>query len=121
MTDERRATGRGGEEVAAAYLERKGWQILARNWRCRTGEIDIVARDPGGATVVCEVKCRLGDGFGAPLEAVTVDKVRRLWRLALEWAATQPGARGSLRVDAVGVRTYPDGTSAITHVEGIAL
>lgn len=119
MSDERRATGGGGEALVAAYLQRRGWTIIARNWRCREGEIDIVARDPLGVVVVCEVKCRRGDGFGDPLEAVTRDKVRRLRRLAGAWAAAQSRPPGQLRLDAVGVRTHPDGTSTLTHVSGI--
>ncbi len=118
MSDERRATGDGGERTAAAWLERRGWTILARNWRCRAGEIDLVARDPEGVTVVCEVKCRRGTGFGDPLEAVTVAKVRRLRRLAAAWASEQDGPL-ELRLDAIGVRTHRDGTSSITHVRGI--
>ena len=120
MTDERRATGIGGEELAAAWLTRHGWTIIARNWRCREGEIDIVARDPTGVMAVVEVKCRRGDGFGHPLEAITRDKVRRLRRLAAAWAAAYEGPGfATLRLDAVGVRTYADGTSTVTHVQGI--
>lgn len=119
MTNERRATGSGGEDLAAALLQRRGWTILARNWRCREGEIDIIARDPDGVVVVCEVKCRRGDGYGDPLEAITHDKVRRLRRLAAAWVVAQPGPVGRLRLDAVGVRVHPDGTSSVSHVRGI--
>lgn len=119
MTDERRATGSGGEDLAAAYLQLRGWLVLERNWRCRLGEIDLVARDPDGVVVVCEVKCRRGDGFGDPLEAITRDKVLRLRRLAVAWAAEQTGPVGPLRLDAVGVRTHADGTSTVRHVRGI--
>lgn len=118
MTDQRRATGGGGEDLAVTYLERRGWRVLARNWRCREGEIDIVAFDPDGVAVVVEVKCRRGDGFGDPLEAITRDKVRRLRRLAAAWVA-QAGPVPGLRVDAVGIRAHADGTSTITHVRGI--
>ena len=65
--------------------------ILDRNWRCRLGEIDIVAMEVEGADrslVFCEVKCRTGLGFGPPLEAITYAKVRKLRRLAGEWLAT---------------------------------
>ena len=105
--------------MAAVWLQRCGWVILARNWRCREGEVDIVARDPDGVTVVCEVKCRRGDAFGDPLESITYEKVRRLRRLAAAWASAQERPVGRLRVDAVGVRTFADGTSAITHVRGL--
>jgi putative endonuclease len=67
----RQRVGVRGEDLAVAELSRQGMQILARNWRCRLGEIDIVALETTGdrSTVVfCEVKCRTGLGFGAPLE-----------------------------------------------------
>ena len=60
---DRRETGASGEALAAAYLTARGWTVLARNWRCRTGEIDIIARDPDGVMVVCEVKTRRGLGY----------------------------------------------------------
>lgn len=103
----------------ARYLERRGWQVLERNWRCREGEIDLVCRDPEGAVVVCEVKARSGRGFGAPLEAITFAKVRRLRQLAAAWARAQAGPVGVLRVDALGVLWHPDGTASIHHVRGI--
>lgn len=118
MTTTRRTTGTQGEDLAAAYLERRGWRVLARNWRCRDGEIDIVATDPDGVLVVCEVKCRRGTGFGSPLEAITYAKVRRLRRLAAAWLA-QAGPVERVRLDALGVLTHPDGTSTVTHLRGI--
>lgn len=78
-----------------------------------------MARDPEGVVAVCEVKCRRGDGFGDPLEAITYDKVRRLRRLAAAWAAAQEVPVGRLRLDAIGIRTYADATSTITHVRGV--
>jgi putative endonuclease len=77
-----------GEDLACAELERLGMQILERNWRCRLGEIDIVAAEAGeaGLTLVfCEVKCRSGLGFGHPLEAITYAKMRTLRQLAALW------------------------------------
>lgn len=111
--------GRRGEDVAVAHLERRGWQVLARNWRCRSGEIDVVARDPGGVVAVCEVKTRSGVGYGRPLEAITWAKVRRLRELAAAWARAQDGPVGQLRIDAIGVLWHPDGTASVEHVQGI--
>lgn len=119
MTDARRKTGASGEELAAHYLTRRGWTVVARNWRCPSGEIDLIARDPDGFAVLVEVKCRRGLGFGDPLEAITYDKVRRLRRLAAEWLASLDHAVPFVRLDAVGVLTFPDGTSRVTHVRGI--
>jgi putative endonuclease len=77
-----------GEELACAELERQGLQVLERNWRCRLGEIDIVAAEVGDAgltLVFCEVKCRSGLGFGHPLEAITFAKMQTLRQLAALW------------------------------------
>ncbi len=117
--DRRRATGVAGEDLAAAYLTRRGWTVLARNWRCRSGEIDIIARDPDGVLVVCEVKARRGRGYGDPLEAITYAKVRRLRRLAAEWLHEQPDAVGAVRLDAIGILVGADGRSEVNHVRGI--
>ena len=83
---DRGGLGRFGEEVAAAHLVAAGLTIVERNWRCRDGEVDIIALD-GDVLVVCEVKTRRGVGFGTPLDAVTPAKAARLRRLALRWLA----------------------------------
>lgn len=119
MTDERQRTGAQGEDLAARYLEQRGWTVLARNWRCAEGEIDLILRDPDGVTVVCEVKARRGRGFGDPLQAITWAKARRLRRLASAWARAQGEPVAALRVDAVGILWHPDGTAGVAHVQGI--
>jgi Uncharacterised protein family UPF0102 len=68
--DERRELGRLGEALAGARLEAAGLRVVARNWRCREGEIDLVAAGPG-LLVFCEVKTRRGHGYGTPAAAVT--------------------------------------------------
>lgn len=74
-------TGRAGEDIAVAELERRGYLIIERNWRCRLGEIDVVA-DHRGVLVFVEVKSRRSDSCGTAAEAVDPGKVRRLLRLA---------------------------------------
>jgi putative endonuclease len=74
--------GQDGEALACSYLERKGYQIIARNFRLRNGEIDIIARRKQ-TVVFCEVKARNSREFGEPFEAVTRFKQERLKRLAL--------------------------------------
>lgn len=109
--------GRAGEDRAAAYLEKRGWRVLERNWRCRQGELDIVALD-GDELVVVEVKTRRSLGFGHPLEAVDGRKRARLWRLAMAWATDHPDpARGrEIRLDAIAL-TGPDAATAkLEHV-----
>ena len=78
-TDSKKQLGVRGEDLACAELERQGMRVLERNWRCRLGEIDIVAAETGEEAVTlvfCEVKCRAGLGFGHPLEAITFAKMR---------------------------------------------
>lgn len=113
---DRRQTGASGEDRAVAWLERQGWRVLARNWRCRTGEIDVIAQDPGGTLVVCEVKTRRGLGFGHPLEAIDYRKVLRLRRLTGEWLLSQGTPWQRVRIDAIGVLLAADGTAGFTRV-----
>jgi putative endonuclease len=81
--------GARGEELTVAWYTARGYTVLGRNWRCREGELDlVVSRDRG--VVFCEVKTRTGTGFGLPAEAVTIDKQRRLRRLATRWLGAQP-------------------------------
>src|SRR5690606_10776232 len=75
--DQRRSLGRWGENLAANHLAAEGLTIIERNWRCRDGEIDLVARD-GETFVFVEVKTRRGRDFGAPEEALTPRKAQKL-------------------------------------------
>lgn len=123
----RQQLGAHGEDVAAAALEKAGMTVLARNWRCRRGELDAVALEHGdrGSTLVfCEVKTRRGLGYGSPTEAITYAKLRRLRQLAAEWISTEWAGREGLRVDdiridVVGVLLQPGEPPAITHLRGV--
>jgi putative endonuclease len=106
-----------GERIAAAYLTDAGLRVLDRNWRCREGELDIVARE-GDALVFCEVKTRRGTGFGHPVEAVTVSKQRRLRVLAQRWLAAHDEHAPDLRFDVVGVLVRPERPALVTHLRG---
>jgi putative endonuclease len=106
-----------GERIAAAYLTDAGLRLLDRNWRCRDGELDIVAREDD-ALVFCEVKTRRATGFGHPVEAVTPDKQRRLRTLAQRWLATHDEHAPDLRFDVVGVLVRPAGPAVVTHLRG---
>lgn len=110
--------GRWGEDLAARRLEQDGGQLLARNWRCAAGELDIVAlMDAGSTLVFCEVKTRSGLGFGEPSEAVGAVKARRIRRLATLWLAEHrpPGAR-ELRFDVVSIVRVRGAEPVITHL-----
>ncbi len=78
--------GRAGEDRAARHFESTGYTIVDRNWRCRAGEIDLVAvsRDE---VVVVEVKTRTSEAFGHPFEALNDAKRSRMWRVAMAWVA----------------------------------
>ena len=109
-----------GERLAADHLTGLGLRILTRNWRCRYGELDVIAVDPVTDTVVfVEVKTRTGDGFGGLAQAVTEQKARRLRRLAAMWLATQDAAWAAVRIDVIGVRIGRRRTPEITHLQGV--
>jgi len=109
--------GRRGEDLAVEHLQRCGLVVLSRNWRCRHGELDIVATD-GRRLVVCEVKTRSGTGFGAPAEAVTLEKQERLRRLANAWLAHYRVGWCEVRMDIVSVLWPPDGRPMVEHLRG---
>lgn len=116
---DRQELGRDGEDAAVGYLTQRGMQVVERNWRCRHGEIDIVARD-GPVLVFCEVKTRSGTRFGVPLSAITAVKLARMRRLACLWLEAAGGHPGPIRLDAVGLLRHPDGRFEIDHVRGVS-
>ena len=115
LPDHRAALGSYGERVAVRALTEAGLQVLDRNWRCRDGELDVVARE-GDALVFCEVKTRRGTGFGHPAEAVTPAKRRRLRRLARAWLASHDQHAPDLRFDVVAVHVPAAGPARVTHL-----
>ncbi|MEQ1702643.1 MAG: YraN family protein [Ilumatobacteraceae bacterium] len=107
------ARGRFGEQEATRWYLRRGYTVVARNWRCSAGEVDLIlsAPAPAGMTTVvfCEVKARASSEFGGPWGAVNWDKQRRLRRLAAIWLASEaaraavPNGRIDVRFDVVAV------------------
>jgi len=95
--------GRLGEDAAGAWYLERGYDIVRRNWRCRSGEIDLICRR-GRVLVICEVKARTGDRFGSPFEAVTPAKCRRLRRLAALFLAEAPPGTSTVRFDVAAVK-----------------
>jgi putative endonuclease len=112
--------GRLGERIAATYLETRGMQIVARNWRCRHGEIDLVATD-GRDTVFVEVKTRRTHAFGHPFEAITAQKLGRLRKLAAVWCAEhdRPAGAAGVRIDAIAVLVPHELPAVVDHLEGV--
>ena len=102
MPDPRRALGAAGEDAVAQWYAGAGYSVVARNWRVREGEIDVVARR--GATIVfCEVKTRRSVAFGTPAEAVTARKQARLRTLALHWLRDHDVRAEVVRFDVASV------------------
>ena len=114
------AVGRFGEQVAVEHLEAHGLAVVERNWRCRDGEIDIIARD-GSDLVFIEVKTRSTARYGSPAQAMTPAKVARIRRLGLRWLAEHRDDAfwERVRFDVIGVvrRDGPDGMT-VTHLRG---
>jgi putative endonuclease len=111
------AVGAYGERVAVQHLREHGLVVLDRNWRCRDGELDIVARD-GDALVFCEVKTRRSERFGVPAEAVVAAKVARVRRLAGQWIRASGLHPRAVRFDVVSVRPQPSGPALVEHRRG---
>ena len=118
MRDGRRRLGAFGERLAAAHLEAKGYRIHTRNFRCREGEIDIVAQD-GETLVFVEVRTRRGDALGGPAESITAIKQSRLVAAAMAYVQTLPEPPVDQRIDVVAVQLTPAGRLlTIDHIEG---
>jgi putative endonuclease len=100
--DPRQGLGRDGEAAAERWLRRAGFAIVARGFRARCGEIDLIARD-GPLVVFVEVKTRSGDGFGRPADAVTAQKRRRMVRVASVYLAQCGSTERACRFDVVEV------------------
>jgi putative endonuclease len=113
--DPRQRLGREGEAAAAAALEEAGLRILERRFRCRLGEIDLVARD-GEALVFVEVKSRRGTGYGLPAEAITARKRNQLARVALAYLARRGALDAPCRFDVVEVLEDRGGGLRLRHV-----
>ena len=107
------STGAAGEEIAAQYLINRGDEILARNWRIREGELDLITLDRSGLIHIVEVKTRSSSAFGHPLEAIDSTKAHRIQRLALAWLATNGALGCDYQIDAIAVLISSDGSHNI--------
>jgi putative endonuclease len=103
LTAERLALGASGEALAAAWYEANGYTVLARNWKVRAGELDLIVQR-GRLVVFCEVKTRSTLAFGSPAEAVGAEKRNRLRHLAALWLDTDaPRRPAEIRFDVATV------------------
>jgi putative endonuclease len=110
-------TGARGESLAVRYLESQGLVVLSRNWRCREGELDLVATD-GRRLVVVEVKTRTSTSHGPPADAVDHRKAARIRRLARRWRVAHGITWCDERFDIVAILWPPNKTPRITHYRG---
>jgi putative endonuclease len=102
-TDQRnRSRGRWGEDLAATHYERNGCTVIDRNWRSKTGELDLIVRD-GDVYVFSEVKARRSDRYGPAAAAVGPDKQHRIRRLAIEWLRAHDLHHVDIRFDVVAI------------------
>jgi len=101
-------TGKRGEQLACGALEKKGYRILDKNYRCRHGEIDLIARH-GDYIVFIEVRSKTGNAFGAPEESMTSVKKNRLVATALDYLTSHRGLPENWRIDFVAVELDPAG------------
>ena len=115
----RNEIGALGEQIAVDHLCGLGLRILQRNWRCRYGELDVIAAEADDTVVFVEVKTRTGDGFGGVEHAVTPEKVRRIRRLAGLWLAGQDSGWRQIRIDVIGVRIGRRRNPEVLHLRGV--
>ena len=106
-----------GEDVAAAFLEKRRYRILERNFRCKGGEVDIIARDPGDESLVfIEVKARRDLSYGVPQLAVTPFKQRQVSKAALTWLSKKRLHDRNARFDVIAILLADDGPHKIEHI-----
>jgi putative endonuclease len=115
VPDLRRPKGDAGERIAVSFLERLGYRIAARNFRLRTGEIDIVAWDDA-TLVFVEVKTKTQHKFGQPEEMVTRRKQLTLERVAMGYIQRHACEGTDIRFDVVAVQLEPHGAAEVTHI-----
>ncbi len=120
MTDSRKKLGDRGEDAATAYLERVGMTIIERNWRCASGEVDIIALD-GDELVLCEVKTRRTSSKGSPDEAVTPAKQRRYSRLAAAYIQRAGLVDPAVRFDVISILVIAEDRALLRHHRGAFL
>ena len=108
MSEGRKRLGAWGEKVAREHLLASGHQILAQNWRCALGEMDIIGQD-GDTVVFVEVKTRRGRDSGSPEEAITRHKARKLWAIAQTYLSEQELGDIPWRIDMVAVELDKQG------------
>lgn len=108
-------TGRHGEDLAAVFLLKKGYRLLERNWRTRSGEIDIISED-NGVIVFCEVKARRSKRCGIGAESVTRQKQLKLTQIAMQYLQKTGNLNRKCRFDVIEI-TLEERSEIVRHIE----
>lgn len=116
MNRRRQLLGKQGETLACLYLKQSGYNIISNNYRCKLGEIDIIAEE-SGTLVFIEVKCRTSSTFGEPYEAVTKSKMAQMSRVALEYMSRNKLFGKKARFDVVSIKLLQAGQPEIELIQ----
>ena len=106
MQNSKQQLGATGEEIAVDYLISQGYVVFDRNWRSKSGEIDIIASEKFNShdeLIFIEVKTRSSRDYGDPIEAISATKYLRMYRLALEWLSENSASREAWRLDVISI------------------
>jgi len=106
VQNSKQVLGATGEEIAVDYLVSQGYVVFDRNWRSKSGEIDIIASEKFNSQdelIFIEVKTRSSRDYGDPIEAITATKYLRMYRLALEWLSENSASREAWRLDVISI------------------
>jgi len=114
------STGKIGEDLSASYLQKQGYRILARNYKARYGEIDIVAVKDA-VLVFIEVKTRSDDSFGAPEEAVTPRKLREVVQTAEYFKLAHADLPDAMRIDVIGIQLSGPKVTYFKHTQNVTM
>jgi putative endonuclease len=122
VQNSRQVLGASGEEIAVDYLISQGYVVFDRNWRSKTGEIDIVASEKFNARdelIFVEVKTRSSRDYGDPIEAISATKYLRMYRLALEWLSENSASREPWRLDVISIVISKADQIEIDHLKRV--
>ncbi len=112
------STGQQGEDVASRFLATNGYRIVERNFRCKGGEVDIIAHDPAAQSFVfIEVKTRRDLSYGVPQLAVTLFKQRQISKAALTWLSKNRKMDSNARFDVIAILLHTDIRFTIEHIK----
>ena len=122
MQNSKQLLGATGEEIAVDYLVSQGYVVFDRNWRSKSGEIDIIASEKFNSQdelIFIEVKTRSSRDYGDPIQAITATKYLRMYRLALEWLSENSASREAWRLDVISIVISRAQEIEIDHLERV--